>query len=121
MTNALSLLAAFKPFLEFLSALCAGYAAILWFRSAVVKLPPRFPIQVMITARPMYEGPGAPPAMGEGRSQMLDILAHQLKRQSKLSARAARFAGAAALFQFGAWLIGVVPSLVPGLVQQAAA
>ena len=88
--------------IQYLSALFAGVAAVLWHLSARVEIPTTFPIHVVKPesfAGQMMAGPLGAEYAGFGHSKELDTLAEALGRQSSLSAWAARAAAVAALLQ----------------------
>jgi hypothetical protein len=87
---------------QYLSALFAGVAAVLWFLSAKVDIPATFPIHVVKPesfAGQMIGGPLGGEYAGFGHSNELDTLASALGRQSRFSAWAALAAAVAALLQ----------------------
>jgi len=85
------------------SALFAITAAILWWRSAVVKTLDHFSIHVSRPNSPMGAPLGGGPLggvfVGQAHSDDLIALANALKRQSKFSAWAAICAGISAICQ----------------------
>ena len=89
--------------LQFLSAVTAIAAAVLWFLSAIVKTPQRFFIHVVRADSPFGVPLGGNPIgatyVGEAHSEDLVNLATALRRQSRLSAYAALSAGISAAFQ----------------------
>jgi phosphate/sulfate permease len=91
-----------KPYFEVLSVLCAGIAGVLWFLSARVKIPQKFPIQVTSTHTMVDQIIGAQ-VISTGSSPELDDLARAIAKQSRLSAWAAGFACAAAISQAIIW------------------
>lgn len=83
---------------EFGSAVAALAAALLWFRSAKVRLPSRFPMTVVavhLTGEPIA---GAE-VLSTGSSAEIDQLGRAMIRQGRLSAQAAGAAGIAAALQ----------------------
>jgi hypothetical protein len=87
-------------FLDVTTALFAAGAAVLWYKSSVVKTPKNFAIHV---AKPNHGGPLGGPLggtyVGHGYSQELQQLGEALVRQSRLSAQAALCATASAILQ----------------------
>lgn len=83
------------------SAVFAVVAAVLWFKSAKVKTPSSFPVNVV--QGDSFSQPFAQPLggtfVGQGYSPALNELGEALRRQSKWSAWAAGFAAVSALFQ----------------------
>jgi hypothetical protein len=84
--------------LNFLSGIAALLAAYWWYRSARIKTPDEFPIQVFSDAPFSAE---IPPASIEtvGTSPQLDAIGKALIAQSGLSARAALCAAISAVIQ----------------------
>lgn len=85
--------------IQYASAIFAAMAAILWFISALVKIPQDFPIYVE-PSTPMREGyVGGTEDIGYGFSKELNELGQALRRQSSWSAAAAASAGMSAILQ----------------------
>jgi hypothetical protein len=84
--------------LDIASAIFAFLAALLWFCSALIKLPHEFPITVVSSH---FEDDIAPagPVYSTGSSQQLDELGKAVIKQSNLSAYAAICAAVAASCQ----------------------
>ena len=93
---------------QFISALSAVTAAVLWFLSARVRTPESFSIHVVRSdsfAGQMLGGPLGGEYMGHGYSPGLNELAQALRKQSRLSGCGAIAAGISALLQAIAPLI----------------
>lgn len=88
--------------LQILSITTAVAAAIFWFLSAVVRTPKSFAVHVVRAEGPMGQPMGGPVGgtyVGQAYSNDFLELASALKRQSRLSALAAVFAGVSAGLQ----------------------
>jgi hypothetical protein len=92
-----------SPVLQILSSMAAIVAACLWLLSAVIKTPQSFAIYVACAdsplGTPLGDNPMGGSYVGQAYSDDLLSLANGLRRQSRLSALAAIFAGASALLQ----------------------
>lgn len=90
-----------KFYVEIAAALFAGGAAVLWFASAMVKIPKNFPITVVST-HTMAETIIGAEVVSAGSSPELDDLGMAVIKQSFISAGAAGSAGVAAVCQAAA-------------------
>lgn len=104
-----TMLSATPMILQSLSAFFAVCAAVLWFKSAVVKIPSEFRINVArppeASAEPLGCNPIGSQYIGNGYSPDLQVLGEALVRQSHWNARGAVCAANAALIQ-AASLVG---------------
>jgi hypothetical protein len=92
--------------LSALSALAGLAAAVLWFLSALVRTPENFAIHVAkangMMGEPLGGGPFGGTYVGHAYSQDLIDLANALRRQSRLSGKAAILTAIAVILQTGA-------------------
>ncbi len=91
--------------LSALSAASALAAAVLWFRSSIIKTPESFSIHVARADGIMGQPLGQPLGgtyVGNAYSKDLVTLANALRKQSSLSGWAAGFAAVSAILQAGA-------------------
>jgi len=93
--------------LNFVSAGCAFLAGIFWFQSARVELPTTFPLNVYSMHHNNDDIAGAE-VISEGSSPEIDALGRGMISQSRLSAKAAGWACAAALTQAGALIVNAL-------------
>jgi len=104
-----TMLSATPMILQAFSAFFAVCAALLWFKSAVVKTPSEFRISVArpsgAWAEPLGGDPIGSEYIGNGYSPDLQVLGEALVRQSRWNARGAVCAAIAALIQAAA-LVG---------------
>ena len=95
--------------LQILSAGSALLAAVLWLRSAKIKTPKEFRVQVFVS---VFNDPGMPSyevnAVGYGTSEELERLGNAMIEQSRLSAQAAQCAAASALLQVVAIVLPLI-------------
>src|SRR5690242_15525601 len=89
-----------KLLFEILSAGLAFYAAFLWYKASKIRTPTSFSIHVVKPGmRPIGGDPVGGTYMGQGYSEDLSILGESLSKQGKENAKAALFAGFAAITQ----------------------
>jgi len=89
------------------SAIFALLAAILWFLSARVGLPSKFPLLIITTHFDSAEIPAAGAVHGIGESDDIDNLGKAMLEQSRLSAYAASCACVAAVCQAAVIIIPI--------------
>ncbi|RFB80381.1 hypothetical protein [Methylovirgula sp. 4M-Z18] len=87
-----------------LSAVAAIAAAIIWFKSAQVNTPQEFKVEVLVELIHNSDNVDGSHIFvgGHGTSRELESLGNAMIEQSRLSGRAAIWAGASALLQGGA-------------------
>lgn len=84
--------------IEFASAVGAIAAALLWLKSARVKLPSDFPLTVFSMRRDV-PGPAQEAVVASGYSPQLDALGRALLKQARLSSHGALMAAVAVILQ----------------------
>jgi hypothetical protein len=96
---------------QYLSAFFALAAAILWVKSALIRTPSSFAINVArptgVFGTPLGGDPLGGTYFGQGYSEDLNELGRQMRRQSRWSAAAAVCAAVGAVLQGGAILMMV--------------